>query len=77
MICKDMIYVEPREVNVTVVATREELEEEINFVFYLMGEMPINKWAHANVVLHFLIMLFSTSPGIYKLVFNLHVYNFI
>ena len=26
MICKDMIYVEPREVNVTVVATHEELE---------------------------------------------------
>ena len=58
-------------------AERKELEEEINFVFYLMGEMPINKWAHANVVLHFLIMLFSTSRGIYKSVFNLHVYNFI
>ena len=34
-------------------AERKELEEEINFVFYLMGEMPINKLSSQ--------MLYSTS----------------
>lgn len=41
MICKDMIYVEPREVNVTVVATHEELEVGVGRVLSLF--LPLQR----------------------------------